>query len=618
VFTPSLFDAEGTPIYIGQAGLETGDDGPRLCYSSVIRGDDSDPIVTKVRSLATTPLFYRLNYIRQLSTTNLAINLDGTHNRLSHCLGTLDIASRILATLRGKTKIEEVEAKAVLVYALVHDCFHGPLGHTLDLIRDVIWGAEVEERIDKHLLLRHIDLGLNDHQGPLWTVVLRQVCGSDVVECERIFKYIESFLVLDDKSKGFLAEIVDSDLDSDRIDYIWRDQVHLTMRSLNATDIDGLISTVSVVEADGERHLAFSRDYAGFIEDLLDLRVKFYRDYYEHPVKQVADEMLAHAIYYVLSTEGILDNSKELQLFSDQFSLLTDDGLFAFMTETTSKAEHELAYFLFEDFRSNRPFRIIDRRSLHRQNLASLSIRIGALNNALKQLLSEEQENIKDIVKQRPLGIFDRSKYESVISRFNEKVLDPVTVPEGVGPREWAGSVIPYAKEEDIYFMQVLYGDGFKKKLILERILWNDLLRRTTGAGIRFEDALLPLVDVLEKRGFHSRSELREIIKKIPLVFITLAWIPGVSEEELLNHQRGYRQNSIRFHKNGVLDPSKTELTVKARDEDYHLILSAPSLLLKARGMEELIIGTFDRLLTERKWVIPKYLEAAAAAHPII
>src|ERR1039458_1350434 len=65
-----------------------------VCYNNLLSGESSLSSLKDVRKLAGRPLFYRLNYIRQLSTTHLAVDLDGTHNRLSHCLGTLDIASR--------------------------------------------------------------------------------------------------------------------------------------------------------------------------------------------------------------------------------------------------------------------------------------------------------------------------------------------------------------------------------------------------------------------------------------------------------------------------------------------------------------------------------------------
>lgn len=599
----TLFDPSDGAVAIRQAGLESRGQDPVLCYSSVVRGDEDNPALQGVRRMATSPLFYRLNYIRQLSTTNLAVNLDGTHNRLAHCLGTLDIASRLLAALRPTVSITPEEAKAVLIYALVHDCFHGPMGHTLDLVRDVIWGAEPdEERIDKHLLLKAVEQGLTLGSGALWKAVLDSgIAGGKERE---IFQLLASFVA--GEKKHFLAEIVDSDLDADRLDYIWRDYVHLRMGSLDTRTFEGLILSARVTESDGERHLAFSSDYASFVEELLDLRVKFYGDYYEHPLKQVADEMLAHVIYLVLKEEGLLGKPEILREFANRFVFLTDDGLFSLLTEITSKRVHEIPYVLFEDFRTNQPFRIVYKKGLHRENLAMLSMRVASLKNTLKKIKDEERENIRRVVheqRQDPLGLATLSLRERVIARFNEAVKESVPAEPDNDHPQWKGALLPYTPEEDIYRLQLFYGGGFLKKLELEELLWKKLLDATTKAGVPFASALVPIAEKLAQRGFHTQAELVSMLRNNPLVFVTLSWIPGISEDELLSHQRGWRRNTIHFHSGGQADDSKAELTVKSRDEDYFLIISAPGLLLKARGMKQLIIDTFDKMLRERNWL---------------
>src|ERR1035438_3320168 len=126
-----------------------------VCYNNLLSGESSLSSLKDVRKLAGRPLFYRLNYIRQLSTTHLAVDLDGTHNRLSHCLGTLDIASRFVSAIQKQISLDDIEVKAVLVYAFIHDCFHGPMGHSLDLVKDVLWGPRSEEHTSELQSLRH-------------------------------------------------------------------------------------------------------------------------------------------------------------------------------------------------------------------------------------------------------------------------------------------------------------------------------------------------------------------------------------------------------------------------------------------------------------------------------
>jgi len=78
-----LFDpAIDTEVKKRTSGPVTG--SAVLCYNNLLRGESSVAGLAQVQKLASRPLFYRLNYIRQLSTTNMAVDLDGTHNRLSH------------------------------------------------------------------------------------------------------------------------------------------------------------------------------------------------------------------------------------------------------------------------------------------------------------------------------------------------------------------------------------------------------------------------------------------------------------------------------------------------------------------------------------------------------
>lgn len=122
-----------------------------------------------VRKLALRPILQRLNYCKQLSTTNILFDIEATHNRLSHALGTIDICSTMLQAA-CKTADEEVlpskpGAAAILLYAMVHDMYHGPFGHSFDIIGDLVV-ATGHARIDKDLLEEQIQL-LGNRQGDL-------------------------------------------------------------------------------------------------------------------------------------------------------------------------------------------------------------------------------------------------------------------------------------------------------------------------------------------------------------------------------------------------------------------------------------------------------------------
>lgn len=618
--TPSLFDdALPTQVQKRTSGQVRG--SAVLCYNNLLRGDSSVSALARVQKLASRPLFYRLNYIRQLSTTNMAVNLDGSHNRLSHCLGTLDIASRFISILEKQTTISVVQKKSVLVYAFIHDCFHGPMGHSLDLVRDVLWGA-LDERVDKHLLLKQVDLvktlgetgRATERDGiPLWRAINSAVADSES-ECEQIFQHLSYFadyqpLEEADPHNAFLREILDSDLDADRLDYIWRDHVHLTMSGLNeAAEIEDLISSVRVVEEGRERHLHYDFKHKDLVDSLLMLRVKYYSNYYEHPLKMVSDEMLSHALYYALDGAGAFDSSvghKTLIAFADRFAYLTDDGLLEFLSEITRSEEQTIPRSLLNDFRTNKPFSIIYRAGLKRQELGHLTRRIANQQANLESIVHDEFPTIKRLARQNLID-FDDKAYRTVIEKFNNQVQKP-TAPIWDADPLWNGKSLEYIPDEDIYHIQLICGEGFQKKFRLEKMLWEELLRKRNGSTYPFADALNRLAIGMagEKAGDQEfLLSVKDRLREKPLIFITLSWIPGVSEADLINHKRGLSQGGIRFHQEGRPIKQQPELAVRSSEEDYFLLLSVPSLLRGIPGIEDLVVDTFRDLLFKRKWAI--------------
>jgi hypothetical protein len=234
------------------------------------------------------------------------------------------------------------------------------MGHTLDLIRDALWGPKAGDRIDKYLLKKHIGL----KAGFIGDSVLRYVADSEK-ECIGIFEILKELVASPSSlgDKAFLAEIVDGDLDSDRIDYIWRDHTHLEMTTLEKKDdVRPLINSVLPIKV-----VTRVPSHTG---------IEFYRRYYEHPLKLVSDEMLVHAIYYALREAGILLSAGgTVAGFADEFSFLTDEGLIGFLMELTSWAGYEIPSLLLRDFRTNSNFEIVYSRSLPRNKLSELRLR---------------------------------------------------------------------------------------------------------------------------------------------------------------------------------------------------------------------------------------------------
>lgn len=141
------------------------------------------------------PYFQRLRRIKQVGMTYL-VYPGAMHSRYNHALGAMYLMQKAIQILRSKGHdITEEEALGAYVAILLHDIGHGPFSHALEYL--FIDGVRHEE-----ISLRMMEEMNVDFNGQLDTAIA-------------IFK--------GSYPKGFLHQLVSSQLDMDRLDYLTRD-----------------------------------------------------------------------------------------------------------------------------------------------------------------------------------------------------------------------------------------------------------------------------------------------------------------------------------------------------------------------------------------------------------
>ena len=151
-----------------------------------------------VQRLIDHPWFQRLRYIKQLGLGHL-VYPGALHTRFHHALGAMHLMGEAIATLRGKGHvITDEEALGARIAILLHDVGHGPFSHALEhsLVEGI--GHEAVSALVMDALNAEFD-------GALETGI-------------RIFR--------DQHPKRFLHQLVSSQLDVDRIDYLNRDSFY--------------------------------------------------------------------------------------------------------------------------------------------------------------------------------------------------------------------------------------------------------------------------------------------------------------------------------------------------------------------------------------------------------
>ena len=195
----------------------------------------NDPVFGFIRiprgllySIVEHPLFQRLNRINQLGLASV-VYPGARHTRFQHSLGAFHLMSEAVLNLQQKGNfIFDSEAEAVEAAILMHDIGHGPFSHVLE--NTLISGISHEDI--SLLMMEQINADL---QGQLNLAI-------------SIFK--------GEYGKNFLHQLISSQLDMDRLDYLRRDSFYtgVTEGNIGSARIIKMLNVVDdslVVEQKG-------------------------------------------------------------------------------------------------------------------------------------------------------------------------------------------------------------------------------------------------------------------------------------------------------------------------------------------------------------------------------
>ncbi|MCC4765165.1 HD domain-containing protein [Methanosarcina sp. DH1] len=224
-----------------------------------------------VQDLLSTPQMQRLRRIKQLGFSNL-VYPGANHSRFEHSLGTMHLASTLT---RGLNSIEEDKKTEIKVAALLHDIGHGPFSHV------------TENVIDKYTRRRHDDV-----KEILGKVEIREVLSKYGISPGNLVKHI--------KGETSLGQILSSEIDVDRMDYLVRD-ARYTGVAFGVVDYNRLIKQMNFYE---DRLVV---DYGGLkaAESLLVSRFWMNTSVYYHHVTRISEVMCSRAVEYMIENNEL-------------------------------------------------------------------------------------------------------------------------------------------------------------------------------------------------------------------------------------------------------------------------------------------------------------------------
>jgi uncharacterized protein len=243
-----------------------------------------------------TPAVQRLRYIRQLGHAFL-VYPGATHTRFEHALGAYHLTRRALAALdeRGALAgVTERECLGLRLAALLHDIGHYPFSHALEEAGFPSHEAQGAARLAEGELGRR----------------LAEIGGGELAA--------EVGRLIQGRSVSPLQGLISGSLDLDKIDYLSRD-AHMCGVPYGTVDVDRLLSTLTIVEADGGgRELGVHEKGVSALESLLFAKYQMYRNVYWHHAVRSATCMFKRAAR-VAVREGIVTQGAIADLTDDAF-----------------------------------------------------------------------------------------------------------------------------------------------------------------------------------------------------------------------------------------------------------------------------------------------------------
>jgi HD superfamily phosphohydrolase len=226
--------------------------------------------------------FQRLRRIKQLGMTDF-VYPGALHTRFHHALGSMHLMNEALNNLIKKgIEISDEEFEAALIAILLHDVGHAPFSHALE--NELVLGLS-HERISS-IIMEY----LNREFGGSLSLAIQVFNGS--------------------YHRKFLHQLVSSQLDIDRLDYLNRDSYFTGV-------VEGRIGSERIIKLLNVHHDELVVDEKGIysIENFLSARRLMYWQVYIHKTTVGIEKMLIQIIRRVREISIDVQSSSELSFF---------------------------------------------------------------------------------------------------------------------------------------------------------------------------------------------------------------------------------------------------------------------------------------------------------------
>ncbi len=290
--------------------------------------------------------YQRLRAIKQLGFAELSFP-GATHNRFLHSIGVCHLAGRIFDSALHNFKFGSSESTTRLrqclkLAALLHDIGHGPLSHTTEEVMPPVKELNIPayknrrsdieiEPMDNSRQANHEDYTIKFiTDSSLSVIIRREFPQMDPIHVACLVD--KSLLCPDDffKEGGFdlrpiLSQIISSEMDVDRMDYLERD-AYFCGTSYGKVELDWLLANTTHHLVDDQVYLSLQRRALYTFDDFLLARHHMHLMVYFHHKSIIYEELL----YRYLTSK---DCHYKIPSQIEEYIHCTDYGFYQHLTQ---------------------------------------------------------------------------------------------------------------------------------------------------------------------------------------------------------------------------------------------------------------------------------------------
>ena len=280
-------------------------------------------ILDSEREIIEHPFFQRLRSIKQLGFSEYVFP-GATHTRYLHSIGVMNVSTMVFDFLFKDQDKDTLRLRETLrLGCLLHDIGHAPLSHSTESVMPMVQELKLPKRfeIKKNRQATHEDYTIKSITDSSFTDSFKSVKKQFGIDPNAIAELVigettdpSYFTVKGVNYFPLLHQLVSSEMDCDRMDYLLRDSYFCGV-SYGKFDLDWIIDNLKVCNVNNEAYLGISERAISTFDDFLISRFHMFMMVYFHYRAVCLEQMLSR--YFASSKEYSIPADIEAYLEHD-------------------------------------------------------------------------------------------------------------------------------------------------------------------------------------------------------------------------------------------------------------------------------------------------------------